>query len=92
MSSTLLIVQKTGNDGSNTIVTPNWISMPVYVYDGIAEQIGARAFDFDDDDLAFKVYPHQVGASVVAQTDLGLDHDLVAQEQAGNATRDCRSA
>jgi hypothetical protein len=35
---------------------------------------------FDNNYLALGVDTHQIGTAIVAQADLGLDHDLVAQE------------
>jgi hypothetical protein len=44
----------------------------------ITQKISPRTFDFDNDDLTLGAKAHQIGTTIVAKTDFGLDHDLVA--------------
>ena len=46
----------------------------------IAEQIGTRDLNLDNDHLSLGVKPHQISTPIVAQRHFGLHHDLVAQE------------
>jgi len=53
----------------------------------VTQKVGARTFYFDNDNLTLDGKAHQVSSAIVAQADLGLHHDLVAQKQARYAAR-----
>ena len=58
----------------------------------VAQHVGPRHLDLDDDDIPPRVERHQVGASPTLQRDFGNGNQVVAEQHPRDPARDISGA